>query len=82
MGQEEIKEIEIERVIGLDEDEEDKSVGYYQPFCLVVEEDGKQAHIYMDFDKLLDIAKLLKPYLESSEANTKMEEEWAEENKR
>lgn len=78
----EIVEIEIDKVIGLDEEEKDDSVGYYQPFCIIGESEGKRIQIYLNWERLIDLAKLLKPYLESHEAEIKMDEEMYEEYKR
>jgi hypothetical protein len=73
---EEIREVEVDKVIGLEEEEEDRSVGHYVPFCLVLEENGKQVQVWLDYDRLIEVANLIKPYLEDFESREKMEAEW------
>jgi len=73
---EKIIEFDVEKVIGLDEEERDVSVNYYVPFCLCFEnEKGEQVQIFMDYDKLLEVEKLLRPYRENQEAEEARDEE-------
>jgi len=73
---EKIIEYDIEKILGIDNEEKDDSVGYYQPFCIILENDKKeQVQLFMDYDRLLSLIFLLKPYLESYEAREKADEE-------
>jgi len=74
-----IIEIDLDKIIGLDEEERDDSVNYYQPFCIVGEQDGKQVQIFLNWDNLITLALKIKPYLESYEARNKMNEEMEKE---
>ena len=79
-------EIEIDKIIGIDDEERDDSVGFYSPFCIIAEQDGQQVQLFLNYDNLIDLMLKLKPYLESYEAQIKADEEmhkaWEEENDR
>lgn len=71
-----IIEFDVDKIVGLDEEEKDSSVNYYVPFCLGFQnEKGEKCQLFLDYDKLIDLAILLKPYLESYEEQTKADEE-------
>lgn len=76
-----IIEIDLDKIIGLDEEERDSSVNFYEPFYIVGEENGKQVQIYLDWDTLITLALKIKPYLESYEAQNKIDEEMEKDSK-
>lgn len=82
-----IIEVEIEKIIGIDNEERDPSVGYYQPFCIVCENDNKQqVQLFLNYDNLIDLAQKLKPYLDDLDAQIKLDkemyEDWRKENEK
>ena len=71
------KEFEIKKVIGLEDEVKDFEVNYYSPFCLVLEDlNGEQIQILMDYDTLLNLGYLLKPYLDSEKARYEADENY------
>ena len=76
-----IVEIDLDEIKGLDPEEIDSSVNYYAPFCLVGIDNTakKEIQMFFTFERLLEIAALMKPYVDSHEAELKMEEEMEEE---
>jgi len=75
-----IIEIDVSKIIGIDDEEVDDSVGYYQPFCIVGEnEDKEQIQLFLNYDTLITLCLKLKPYLDDCEAREKMDNELYEE---
>ena len=71
-----IIEIDIKKIIGLDNEEKDNSVNYYVPFCILAENLTKeQVQIFLDYEDLINLAKLLKPYLDTYEQNAIFEQQ-------
>jgi hypothetical protein len=77
-------DIDIENVVGIDNEEIDRSVNYYQPFCIILKDNkNKNVQLYLNHETLIDLARLLKPYLDNEEAEIKadaeMYQEWLKE---
>ena len=74
---EEFYEFNIDGIVGLDEAISEPDVNYYEDWCICLKDNAtqKQVQLSMDYDRLIDLAKLLKPYLDGYEAQMEVDKE-------
>lgn len=55
-------------------------MNYYTPFCIAFENDNKEeVQLFLDYDRLLDLANLLKPFLDEEKSKEEADKQMSEE---